>query len=43
VKAFNGVTLNFDLTADEKTVVRISTDYGVLEGTGQGQKLKTEH
>jgi hypothetical protein len=40
VKAFNGVTLNFDLTADEKTVVRISTDYGVLEGTGQARNLK---
>jgi hypothetical protein len=40
VKAFNGVTLNFDLTVDEKTVVRISTDYGVLEGTGQARNLK---
>jgi hypothetical protein len=40
VNAFNGVTLNFDLTVDEKTVVRISTDYGVLEGTGQAKNLK---
>jgi len=40
VNAFNGVTLNFDLTVDEKTIVRISTDYGVLEGTGQARNLK---
>jgi hypothetical protein len=40
VKAFNGVTLNFDLTADEETIVRISTDYGILEGTGQARNLK---
>ena len=40
VNAFNGVTLNFDLTIDEKTIVRISTDYGVLEGTGQARNLK---
>jgi hypothetical protein len=41
-KAFNGVTLNFDLTADEATVVKITTDYGVLEGNGttNGLKLK---
>ncbi|OOQ57432.1 translocation/assembly module TamB domain-containing protein [Mucilaginibacter pedocola] len=38
--AFNGVTLNFDLTVDEQTIVRISTDYGVLEGTGQARNLK---
>ncbi|MFD0794740.1 translocation/assembly module TamB domain-containing protein [Mucilaginibacter litoreus] len=37
---FNGVTLNFDLTVDETTIVRISTDYGVLEGTGQARNLK---
>ncbi|MFD0763566.1 translocation/assembly module TamB domain-containing protein [Mucilaginibacter lutimaris] len=37
--AFNGVTLNFDLTVDEQTTVRISTDYGVLEGTGQARNL----
>lgn len=40
VNAFNGVTLNFDLTVDEKTIVRISTDYGVLEGTGQAKNLQ---
>jgi hypothetical protein len=40
INAFNGVTLNFDLTIDEQTVVRISTDYGVLEGTGQAKNLK---
>ncbi|RZA03950.1 MAG: translocation/assembly module TamB [Sphingobacteriaceae bacterium] len=40
--AFGGVTLNFDLTADEATVVKITTDYGKLEGTGttNGLKLK---
>ncbi|MDP9079089.1 MAG: translocation/assembly module TamB domain-containing protein [Bacteroidota bacterium] len=37
--AFNGVTLNFDLTVDEKTVVKITTDYGVLEGSGQAKDL----
>ncbi|WP_454801597.1 translocation/assembly module TamB domain-containing protein [Mucilaginibacter phyllosphaerae] len=40
IKAFNGVTLNFDLSIDESTTVRISTDYGVLEGTGQARNLK---
>ncbi len=39
-KAFNGVTLNFDLTVDEKTTVKITTDYGVLEGSGQAKNLK---
>ena len=39
-KAFDGVTLNFDLTVDESTVVKISTDYGVLEGSGQAKDLK---
>lgn len=39
-RAFNGVTLNFDLTVDEKTVVKITTDYGVLEGSGQAKDLK---
>ena len=39
-KAFNGVTLNFDLTVDEKTTVKIFTDYGVLEGSGQAKNLK---
>ncbi|HVW95188.1 MAG TPA: translocation/assembly module TamB domain-containing protein [Mucilaginibacter sp.] len=38
--AFNGVTLNFDLTVDEKTTVKITTDYGVLEGSGQARDLK---
>ncbi len=37
--AFNGVTLNFDLTVDEKTTVKITTDYGVLEGSGQAKNL----
>lgn len=40
IKAFNGVTLNFDLTADEKTIVRIATDYGILEGSGVSRNLK---
>jgi hypothetical protein len=39
-KAFNGVTLNFDLSADEQTVVRIATDYGRLEGSGVARNLK---
>nr|WP_262918373.1 translocation/assembly module TamB [Mucilaginibacter straminoryzae] len=38
--SFNGVTLNFDLTADEKTVVKIGTDYGQLEGRGKTNNLK---
>lgn len=38
--AFDGVTLNFDLTVDEKTTVRIATDYGLLEGSGQANGLK---
>jgi hypothetical protein len=37
--AFNGVTLNFDLSVDEKTTVKIFTDYGVLEGSGQANDL----
>ena len=40
VKAFNGVTLNFDLTIDEKTIVRIATDYGILEGSGVARNLR---
>ncbi len=40
VKAFNGVTLNFDLTVDEKAIVKITTDYGVLQGSGQAKNLK---
>lgn len=39
-RAFNGVTLNFKLTADEKTIVKITTDYGVLEGTGTTRDLQ---
>jgi hypothetical protein len=39
-RAFNGVTLNFDLSADEKTVVKIATDYGQLEGSGVARNLK---
>lgn len=38
-KAFEGVTLNFDLTADEATIVKITTDYGELEGTGTTRNL----
>jgi len=39
-RAFNGITLNFDLSVDEKTTVKITTDYGVLEGSGQANNLK---
>lgn len=39
VKPFNGVSLNFDLTVDEKTTVKITTDYGKLEGTGVAKNL----
>ncbi|WP_428329824.1 translocation/assembly module TamB domain-containing protein [Mucilaginibacter sp.] len=39
-RAFGGVTLNFDLTVDEKTTIKITTDYGVLEGNGQAKGLK---
>jgi hypothetical protein len=38
-KAFNGVTLSFNLTVDEKTIVKITTDYGVLQGSGQARNL----
>lgn len=38
--AFNGVTLNFNLRADERTVVRIGTDYGQLEGRGKTSDLR---
>ena len=41
-RAFNGVTLNFDLRVDEKTIVKITTDYGVLEGRGQATGLKLD-
>ncbi len=36
---FDGVTLNLNLTVDEKTIVKISTDYGVLEGSGTTNNL----
>jgi hypothetical protein len=39
-RAFNGITLNFDLSVDEKTVVKITTDYGKLEGSGTANNLK---
>ena len=39
-RPFNGVSLNFDLSADEKTIVKISTDYGKLEGSGTANNLK---
>lgn len=39
-RAFHGVTLNFDLSADEKTIVKIATDYGLLEGSGVASNLK---
>ncbi len=39
-RSFNGVTLNFDLTIDEKTLVKITTDYGQLEGSGTASKLQ---
>jgi hypothetical protein len=38
--AFKGVTLNFDLSADEKTLVKITTDLGLLEGRGVANGLK---
>jgi hypothetical protein len=40
VRAFNGITLNFDLTVDEKTIVKITTNYGKLEGNGVANNLK---
>ncbi|RKR82171.1 uncharacterized protein DUF490 [Mucilaginibacter gracilis] len=38
--AFKGVTLNFDLSADEKTTVKIYTDYGLLTGSGTANNLQ---
>lgn len=38
--AFHGITLNFDLSVDEKTTVKITTDYGKLEGNGVANNLK---
>lgn len=37
--AFDGVTLNMDLSVDEKTIVKITTDYGILEGSGIANNL----
>ena len=39
-RSFGGVTLNMDLTVDEKTIVKITTDYGQLEGSGTTNNLK---
>ncbi|HTD41046.1 MAG TPA: translocation/assembly module TamB domain-containing protein, partial [Mucilaginibacter sp.] len=39
-KPFNGVSLNFDLSVDEKSIVKITTDYGKLEGSGVANNLK---
>ncbi len=39
-RAFNGITLNFDLSVDEKSLVKITTNYGKLEGTGVANNLK---
>jgi hypothetical protein len=39
-RAFNGISLNFDLSVDEKTLVKITTDYGKLEGSGTSSNLK---
>jgi hypothetical protein len=39
-KAFHGITLNFDLSVDEKTTVKIATSYGKLEGTGIANNMK---
>ncbi|WP_214072723.1 translocation/assembly module TamB domain-containing protein [Mucilaginibacter sp. dw_454] len=38
-KAFNGVTLNLNLNVDEKSTVKITTDYGVIQGNGQSRNL----
>ncbi|HZX58278.1 MAG TPA: translocation/assembly module TamB domain-containing protein, partial [Mucilaginibacter sp.] len=40
VNAFHGITLNFDLSVDEKTTVKITTDYGKIEGNGVANNLK---
>ena len=40
IRPFHGITLNMDLSADEKTTVKITTDYGKLEGNGVAQDLK---
>lgn len=38
-KAFSGVTLNLLLNVDEKSTVIITTDYGVLTGSGTASNL----
>jgi autotransporter translocation and assembly factor TamB len=38
--AFKGITLNLELRVDEKTLVKIATDYGRLEGRGVANNLK---
>ena len=38
-KKFHGITLNFNLSVDEKTTVKITTDYGKLEGNGVARNL----
>jgi hypothetical protein len=40
VKPFKGITLAIELKIDEKTLVKISTDYGKLEGRGVANNLK---
>jgi len=40
VNAFKGVTLNMNLKVDEKSLVKISTDYGRLEGRGIANDLQ---
>lgn len=38
-RSFDGISLNFDLSVDEKTLVKIITDYGRLEGSGIANNL----
>jgi hypothetical protein len=40
INAFKGITLNIELKVDEKTLVKIATDYGRLEGRGIANNLK---
>ncbi len=40
VNAFKGVTLSLELNVDEKTLLKITTDYGKLEGRGVANNLK---
>ncbi len=39
-RAFNGVTLDFDLTIEQKTTEKITTDNVVMEGRGKANDLK---